>query len=106
MRHLRRRADAGQDHRPGERQLDPQQGGDGVHAHAARRLQQRGVARLQPDDRVAEDREHGVEGHRGDRGTGSDAQDGEQQPEQANDGRVEPDGADRVGDALQLRHAG
>src|SRR5215210_9063195 len=84
----------GDDDRPRQGQLDPQEPLPGVHAHPLCGLRDRGVNGAQTGDRVAQDRQQPVQDQRYDRRRVAEAEDRDEQAEQ----RERGDGKERRGD--------
>src|SRR5215208_3464558 len=84
----------GDDDRPRQGQLDPQEPLPGVHAHPLCGLRDRRVNGTQTGDRVAQDRQQPVQDQRYDRRRVAEAEDRDEQAEQ----RERGDGKERRGD--------
>ena len=92
-------ADAAQDHRRGQRQLDTPQHLPVAHAQPARGFRQRGVHAADADDRVGQDRQHAVE-DQGEEGRPEADQAAQQQHHQAEQGQARQ----RLDDARRRQH--
>src|SRR5215217_4251612 len=84
----------GDDDRPRQGQLDPQEPLPGVHAHPLCGLRDRGVNGAQTGDRVAQDRQQPVQNQRYDRRRVAEAEDGDKEAEE----RERGDSKERRGD--------